>query len=583
MKNRLRMALIGAAALSTVAFLSAAGAFSAGAATTGYSANVTTQGLNLSLFGTELVGGNSTACVNQGAETSNTGSACDGKSSPYANAKGSGTLLTSSGLYGAATSTATTDGQNDPDGSEASPICSPLSSGGPVGASGVTLEAGAGCGWSDAAVDANGNPSASATGEVAEVDLDLNGILSQITNASPATGTADLCTQSANQTIGALLNAVCQILGPVSSAASSTPVGGLLTGVEQALQNLDDIATHDLGDLLSIKVGPAESLICQGTVNDEVGTDPTNAPACDPTTDGTVTTYSQGDTLQINALNGVGCSSPSLATCATDEVSYIAGLATNSSASDPVAAPLLQVNVGPAQCTAVLDPTTGQWTSTDYGSVVDVHLNIPGDPINLDIPGTAGTSQEIAAGTPLQSTISIASGSSAPVGTSAACNSSSVTLNLLQSGGGTSLPISLPGSSSTPGQGLIYASLGTTALAATNTSANAPITSPSVATVPTVNPPAVVTAPATAVPNVTTVHTGEFWSGSLPIILMSGMGLAGIVLIVRRRVFSAARTLMPFARHAAHGSAGGPPPGPASGTSSVPPPVSGPARRQPPL
>ena len=569
--------------LSAVAFMSAAGALPAAAATTGYSASVTTQGLNLALFGTELVGGNSTACVNQGAQTVNTGSKCDGKATPYAHATGSGTLLTSSGLYGAASSTATSTPSDVPDGSSSNPICSPLSTGGTQGASGVTILAGAGCGWTDAKIDGNGNPSATATGEVAGLDLNLNGILSQITNASPAKGTADLCTQAANQTIGALLNTVCQILGPIASGAGSTPVGGLVAGVEQALQNLDDIASKDLGDVISLKVGPAESLICQGTVNRETGIDPTNSPVCDPSSDGTVTTYSEGDTLQINALNGVGCTSSSLVTCATNEASYLAALVTNpSTASNPTAAPLLQVNVGPAQCTAVRDASTGHWTSTDYASVVDVHLNIPGDPINLDIPGTAGTTQEIAAGTPLQSTISIASGASAPVGDSASCNSSSVTLNLLQGGGGTSLPITLPGSTSTPGQGLIYVSLGNTQLTATN--ANAPTTTPLV-TSPSVNAPVVPAAPvvtsAATVPNVTSVHTGEFWSGSLPIALMSGMGLAGIVLIARRRVFSAVRSLMPFARHAAFGSAGGLPPGPASGTSSVPPPVSGPARRQP--
>ncbi len=50
------------------------------------------------------------------------------------------------------------------------------------------------------------------------------------------------------------------------------------------------------------------------------------------------------------------------------------------------------------------------------------------------------------------------------------------------------------------------------------------------------------------VPNVTTVHTGEFWSGTLPIILLAGMGLAGIMLIGRRRFFSVACLINPIAR-----------------------------------
>ena len=46
-------------------------------------------------------------------------------------------------------------------------------------------------------------------------------------------------------------------------------------------------------------------------------------------------------------------------------------------------------------------------------------------------------------------------------------------------------------------------------------------------------------------PNVTSVHTGEFWAGTLPVILMAGMGLAGLLLIGRRRVASLARSLLP--------------------------------------
>jgi hypothetical protein len=42
---------------------------------------------------------------------------------------------------------------------------------------------------------------------------------------------------------------------------------------------------------------------------------------------------------------------------------------------------------------------------------------------------------------------------------------------------------------------------------------------------------------------VTTVHTGEYWAGTLPIVLMAGMGLSGLLLIGRRRVASLARSL----------------------------------------
>jgi hypothetical protein len=71
------------------------------------------------------------------------------------------------------------------------------------------------------------------------------------------------------------------------------------------------------------------------------------------------------------------------------------------------------------------------------------------------------------------------------------------------------------------------------------------------ATAAAVTPATPAAAPATApavVPNVTTVHTGEFWSGSLPIILLAGMGLAGALLIGRRRIFSVARSINPLTR-----------------------------------
>lgn len=59
----------------------------------------------------------------------------------------------------------------------------------------------------------------------------------------------------------------------------------------------------------------------------------------------------------------------------------------------------------------------------------------------------------------------------------------------------------------------------------------------------------VTTSPAVAaVPNVTSVHTGEYWAGTLPIVVMAGMGLAGLLLIGRRRITPLARSLNPTNR-----------------------------------
>lgn len=70
------------------------------------------------------------------------------------------------------------------------------------------------------------------------------------------------------------------------------------------------------------------------------------------------------------------------------------------------------------------------------------------------------------------------------------------------------------------------------------------VATPAVATSPATPTPAAapVAAPA-AVPGVTTVHTGEYWAGTLPIILMAGTGAAGLLLIGRRRIASLARSL----------------------------------------
>ena len=76
------------------------------------------------------------------------------------------------------------------------------------------------------------------------------------------------------------------------------------------------------------------------------------------------------------------------------------------------------------------------------------------------------------------------------------------------------------------------------------------VSSPAVTTsAATATPVAVTASPApAAVPDVTSVHTGEYWAGTLPVILMAGMGFAGVMLIGRRRIAAAARALNPITR-----------------------------------
>jgi hypothetical protein len=479
--------------------------------------------LNINLFGEKLLGGNSTACVNDGSQTANSGSPCDGQATPYSNATGSGTVLTTSGLSNDATASAAGDSQSLTDGTPSVQKCSPVSSGGAQGADNVTVDLGVGCGFATASNDATGDPSAYSGGEVATVGVNAGGILSPILGAS--TG-ASKCTTSSNQLIGALLNTVCQVLGAVGGGAGAAPppAGTLIPGVEQALQNIFDIVTQavDNLDTVDVSVGGATSAVCSGTYN-------STTSECANDTSGTVTAETSGSTLDVKLLQGVGCTPGTpLATCALNEVTNL-----KDESANPTAAPLIEIKAGPASCTGTRDASTGTWTSTDSASLVDVDVNLPGDNISLDIPGTSGTGQTILSGTPLQSTITIADGAAAPVGDAASCNGDSLTLNLLQSS-------DFPGGSSTTGA--VYASLGSTTLAASNNNVTPVVVKTTPATTPA---PAAVTpvVPAAVVPNVTTVHTGEFWSGSLPIYLLAGMGATGLALIARRRIASAFRSL----------------------------------------
>jgi hypothetical protein len=530
MKGRIRIATLGALAVGAITLVGASVGSSVGAATsTGYSASVSSSGLNLVLFGQKLLGGNSTACVNQGTETANKdangATPCDTKATPYSYASGGGTVLTSSGLSAVATALAAGNSQSDPVGTPTVQKCSPVTTGGPVGGGGVTINLGVGCGYANASNDASGNPSAYSGGEVALAGVNLAGVLSPIVSASSSTSK---CTTSSNQLIGALLNTVCQVLGAVQGGASAAPapVGTLIPGVEQALQNIYDTATNAVAglDTVHVTVGGTTAAVCSGTYISA-------SHKCANDSSGNVTAESSGSTLDVSLLQGVGCTpGTSLLTCAANEVTHLTDETAN-----PTAAPLVEVTVGPASCTATRDPSTGLWTSSAAGNLVGLDVNLPGDPIVVNIPGSGGTSQTILSGTPLQSTISVASTAAAPIGDTASCTGNALTLNLLQSS-------TFPGGSSTTGA--VYATLGSTTLSATNNNVPAVVTSPS-ATPPVVaSPAAPQAAPAAAVPNVTTVHTGEFWSGWAGPTLLAAMGLGGLALITRRRILRVARALM---------------------------------------
>lgn len=499
------------AVLAVIFAIVSSGGVAQAAGVENYAAQVKATGLDLSLFGTTLTGGFASACVNSGTSTANTGSSCNGVAAPDANAAGQGILLTTSGLTGSSTASATSDGASsaDPTASTGPVVdwdsadtptittpasglnCSALTTGGPQGSSGVTLDLGAACANAQAAVDSTGVPSAEGYGEVAHLNVDLNGILGDILGAD-SSSTGNNCDQNtpATSAISPILNGVCEVLNSVGSSAGAGSTGSsLFSAIDQALQNLQDTATNNLADTISLEVGPAVAQISQAA-------------------DGTVTVGGFGSTLTVGLLDGVGCvPGTSLVTCAANEATSLA-----TGAADPTAAPLISINVGPSSCVETLDPTTDDWTATTKSAVVTVEVNLPGDTIPIDILENTGVDQTILSGTPLQSTIELASATGAPVGDTSSCAADSVTLSLLESS-------TFPGGSSTAGSGgAIFASLGNTG-ASVASGAAAPPTSPLSSTSPTPTPTPTPAAPVTAAAtSPTAVHTGEWWAGSLPLL-----------------------------------------------------------------
>lgn len=476
-----------------------------------YSASVSATGLDLSLFGNTLSGGFASACVNSGSATSNPNSHCDTLPGPEAYGTAQGILLTSSGLTGSATAEANSAGSSVDDpasstpptvdwGSTTNPTitapasglnCSQLSSGGPQGSSGVTLDLGAACANAQAAVDSNGVPTADAYGEVAHLNVDLNGILGQVLGASSSSSSNDCNQSSSSVSIGALLNGVCQVVNSVAgSAGSSLGSTGtsLVQAIDQALQNLGSVTSNDLGDTVTVAVGPAVSQISQAA-------------------DGTVTVAGLGSTLDIGLLDGVGCvPGTPLLTCADNTAASLV-----SGTPSPTAAPLVDIDVAPAGCVETRDPSTGTWTGKAFDAVVTVNVNLPGDPVSIPVLANEGASQTILSGTPLQTTIELAN----QVLGSSGCTGNSVTVSALESS-------TFPGGSSTPGSGgAILASLGTVT---DNVAGSSP------ATASTQSPPAPApTVPVVSAESPTAVHTGEWWAGSLP--LLGVLAAAGGALI----------------------------------------------------
>jgi hypothetical protein len=445
------------------------------------------------------------------------------------------------------------------------------------------------------AADAPGTYNVSATGSVLTLNVlgavTISGAASSAGagsgKASTATGsglTSPLgnSTDTATEDTAGGSDAPAQVCGPFPSlsvvVASVGSACGQASASEDSRSNPTATGTGSLpqitlGSGLSALTAPISSTVSStvttllGPVQTALSTVNSTAGAALPTTGGISLNTLISD-LEHISLSGVadlatvdlGTSTSSITT-ATNSAGHVIETATTTTTGTTInllpgllgGSPLATVTVGHNSATTAVDRTTGAVTASDDPS--DVSVTIAGQTISIG-EGTGPT--PILAGTPLASTIEVGGGSATPGQGSGSAQAGDVELNLL-----------------TGVEGGIDLDLVTSQTSADGAAA---ATSPITAT-PAATP---IAAAPSVVPNVTTVHTGEYWAGTLPIVLVAGMGLAGLILVARRRLASAARSLLPFTRHSTTGSTGGPPPGPASGTSSVPPPVSGPARRQSP-
>jgi hypothetical protein len=504
--SRVRL-VAGATGLAMLAVLGVAGAIPAAAAA-GVTASAQGTGLQLVLFGTKLTGGNSSACVNDtgssvpvaNANGDGSASACDQQAGTYAASEGEGTLLTSAGVHEDQKASESTVGQSD--GSTNSTCAQ---GGGTPGGTPVTLSLGLSCAYAQAAIDPNGNPAASSMGEVSNVTIGLNGILSPILGAQPSSGNSDSCNNQS--TVGALLNTVCTALSNLSGSAPQ-PVSTVLSGINQALQNLFNVVTKNLDPTITIDVGQAKSSI--------------------ETTANTVKAVSQGSTLDVAILPGVGCaaragdsSEPSLAQCVTDALSP----------SPQYSAPLIEVLISPAQSASTFDGSN--WSSTGTGAIATVDINIPGAQQVISLG--PNVDQTLLAGTPLQTTIDLGSAQTNHSGTGAASQAHGAVVNLLESS-------TFPGGSSS--QGAVSANLGSAAATAAQAG------SPPPPVTPTNNAPPVAAVATSTSP--TAVHTGEWWSGSMPLLVALAAIGGGLIAWPRLRRIPRLSKLASKGRHSSH-------------------------------
>ena len=376
------------------------------------------------------------------------------------------------------------------------------------------LSLGPACGSATASEDSSGNPTAASSGSLAALTLNLSSLLGTGSLALPSTLCSGIAaaTPTAGSGTGSLPAPVSTILttanGLLSGVANGVPLSP--TSVDSA--NPVDGACSIIGGVLD-EVGqasPVGTLLSTLTSSANVSSLP---PLLSVTVGGSTShVSSSGSTLTATAtqeaadINVLGMLDIQVTpTTASVSVNQSTGQVTPSCNAGVVSVtaagqtlPLSQLN----QVGSILQEVLTELNATPLGTLLDQLLNFQPDGVLSCTPSTTNG------------------------GTVGSAVADSIDLNLAPAVSLLSLDL-----------GNVSASASTTP--ATSSSNALPVSSPAT--------PAAPAAPA-VVPNVTTVHTGEYWAGSLPIILMAGMGLAGILLIGRRRILSVARSVNPITR-----------------------------------
>jgi hypothetical protein len=514
MRGRIRIAAVGLVAMTVLCAVSS----SAGAQTNTWSVQSNGGFVSLDLLNTlQFAGG---------------GSEADASNAPVAEASGTGACLStasstnpcptspSSSLSGVAATTtqdavANANGQTaSPTGANACPI--PLTTG--------LVDVNVACGSASASEDGSGNPTAAGSGSLANVDisLSLTDVLQSLLGGSlpsaasvcndvpAASGSAGSNTSPLPSSVQSLLTSVNGIL-PANLGLNDTSVAGG-SSVAGECSILSGLLTQ-LNAASS--TSPVTGLIT-GILNQVLGLTGGNAAALEPL---------------VIQLGGSKSSVTSSGNVVTDSVTQ--------QAVDVNLFGLADLQVAPTTAAVALDRSTGTVTPSCNAGLVSYSTS-----------GSLPTFVNITQLTTLVNQILAQAGASSALGAALGSLLTGI-INYTPSGNLLTCDTSAPGTTASAKVGLLNLGLlgalqGGIGLNVGDVSVtgSSTVATPAVATSPATSPatPVTATAPA-AVPGVTTVHTGEYWSGTLPIVLMAGMGLAGLVLIGRRRIASLARSL----------------------------------------